>query len=92
MSSELKERIQEFLDTFELVFDIDWDFTKSRILDEDFISEEGTFIEPVRGEFFTGGKGDNWGNRSSLLAAYRELKAFAISEGLYNPDDAPWSR
>ena len=92
MSSELKQRIQEFLDTFELVFDIDWEFTKSRILDEDFISEEGTFLEPVRGKFFTGGKGDNWGNRSSLLAAYREFKAFAISEGLYDPDDSPWSQ
>jgi len=75
-----------------LVFDIEWDFTKSRILDEDFISEEGTFIEPVRGEFFTGRKGDNWGNRSSLLATYREFKAFAISEGLYDPDDSPWSQ
>jgi hypothetical protein len=52
--------------------------------------EEGTLIAPFSGEYFTGGKGDNWANRSSLLAAYRELKAFAISEGVYNPNDEPW--
>lgn len=90
MDKELSKRIQDFLSAFELVFDIDWGYTKLNILDENFISEEGTFIEPFPGEYFTGGRGDNWANRSSLLAAYRELKAFATSEGIYNSDDELW--
>lgn len=90
MDNELSKRIQDFLSAFELVFDNDWYYTKLNILEKDFISEEGTFIDPFPGEYFTGGKGDNWANRSSLLAAYRELKAFAISEGIYNLDDEPW--
>lgn len=89
MDNELNKRIQDFLIAFELVFDIDWDYTKLSILDEYLISEKATFINPFPDEYFTGGKGDNWGNRSSLLAAYRELKAFAIGEGIYNPDDEP---
>lgn len=87
MDNELSKRIQVFLSAFELVFDIDWDYTKLSILDEYLISKKGTFINPFPGEHFMGGKGDNWANRSHLLAAYRELKAFAISEGIYNPDE-----
>lgn len=90
MDNELSKRIQDFLWAFELVFDNDWDYTKLSILDEYLISDKGTFINPFPGKHFTGGKGDNWANRSHLLAAYRELKAFAISEGIYNPDDEPW--
>ncbi|WP_019506782.1 hypothetical protein [Pleurocapsa sp. PCC 7319] len=89
MSDSLNERLQEFIDSFELVFDIDWDFTKESVRDEYLIKENGTFLDPFPEKHFTGGKGDNWSNRSSLLAAYRELKAFAISEGLYNPDKSP---
>ncbi|MBD1825035.1 hypothetical protein H6F51_21435 [Cyanobacteria bacterium FACHB-DQ100] len=92
MNEELNKRIQGFLDAFEGVFDVDWDYTKNLILDEDFIDPSGTFINPFPGEHFTGGKGDNWGNRSSLLSAYRELKAFATSEGIYDPDAAPWNQ
>lgn len=84
---QLNERIQHFLDYFELVFHDDWDFTREKIIDRDFIQRNGTFLAPSPGEHFTGGKGDNWGNRTSLLAAYRELKAFAISEGIYKAVD-----
>lgn len=91
MNDELIKRLQRFIDCFELVFDMDWDFTKENFLDEYMIEEKGTFLDPHPGKHFTGGKGDNWGNRSSLISAYRELKAFAISEGLYNPDNSPWN-
>ncbi len=90
IDKELKIRLQNFIFCCELVFDLDWDYTKNLILDEDFIDDNGTFLNPFPGEHYTGGKGDNWGNRSSFLAAYRELKAFAISEGIYNPDEEPW--
>ena len=82
MEDELKKRLSKFFYSFELVFDYDWDFTVDRIVDEDFIKKNGTFLNPFPGEHYTGGKGDNWANRSSLLARYRELKAFAISEGM----------
>lgn len=82
MSAELNKKIARFLLSFELVFDNDWDRTKACMLEENFIQEQGTFLNPFPGEHFTGGKGDNWANRSSLLAYYRNLKAFAISEGI----------
>jgi hypothetical protein len=82
MDDELKDRIAQFLYSFELVFDNDWDFTIDRIVDKDFIQKNGTFLNPSPGEHYTGGKGDNWANRSYLLSTYRELKAFAISEGM----------
>jgi len=90
-NEELKKRLQEFISCFELVLDVDWDYTKNSISDEYLIDNHRTFLDPFPGEHYTGGKGDNWGNRSSFLAAYRELKAFAISEGLYNPDEEPWN-
>ena len=92
MNDELIWRLQRFLITVELVFDHDWDFTQNLILNEDFISNNGTFLDPFPGEHFAGGAGDNWANRSSFLAAYRELKAFAISEGLYDPDEEHWNQ
>ena len=91
IDEELQIRLERFISCVELVFDIDWDYTKLSIIDEDFIAGNGTFLNPFPGEHYTGGKGDNWGNRSSFLAAYRELKALAISEGLYNPDEDPWN-
>ena len=80
VNEELNKRIQDFLDSFELVFHVDWCHTQSSIADELFIAENGTFLNPYPGQHFTD---DNWVNHSSLLAAYRELKAFAISEGIY---------
>ena len=90
--SELISRVTRFLDAFELVFDHDWWFTKETICDdkkerEHFIAEDGTFLDPFPGKHFTGGKGDNWANRSLLLSDYRELRAFMISEGLYEPEE-----
>jgi hypothetical protein len=80
-NSQLAIRVQELLDSIELVFDADWEFTTWSIPCEDLID-----LNPFPSKHFTGGKGDNWANRSSFLAAYRELKAFAISEGLYDAE------
>lgn len=91
MSEELVDRLSAFLSYFELVFGNDWDFTKE-ILCEDkkfldcFISTTGTFLDPYPGEFFTGGNGDNWANRTQLLHYYRGLRAFLISEGLFTSE------
>lgn len=83
MDANLKEKLERFLEIFEIVFDNDYYFTRESILRTDLIAENGTFLNPFPGTFFIGGKGDNWGNRTSLLDAYRDLKAYAISEGLH---------
>lgn len=64
--------VSSFLDTFELVFDLDWDFTQG-VLDSDvrqfYISPEGTFTSPLVDD-----ERNNWHNRAALLEAYRELR------------------
>lgn len=88
----LANRVTAFFHYFELVFGNDWSFTKGILCKsgpdylECFIAENGTFVNPFPGEFFTGGKGDNWANRTQLLDHYRELRACLISEGLYDPE------
>lgn len=82
-NSELANRIQDFLESIEHLLDRDWDYTKCSISGGDLIQEDGTFLNPLLGQRFTGGEGDNWSSRSSFLAAYRDLRSFAISEGLY---------
>jgi hypothetical protein len=85
MSDEgLTHRIQDFLSRFETVFHGDWDHTKG-CLEE----IKGSFLDPTPGEFFDGDSLGNysWSNYSGLLDAYRELKAYMISEGLYITDE-----
>lgn len=66
---EFEQALDDFVSAFELVFDNDWDLTRSRICDEDSISAEGTFINPrVESE------DNNWANRGSLLSSYRHLR------------------
>jgi Uma2 family endonuclease len=65
---ELEEAISRFIISFELVFGIDWDLTKSYIADDCFIRENGTFIQPDVSD-----ESNNWWNRGSLLSAYRHL-------------------
>ena len=65
---KLLDATQAFLADFETVFDNDWDLTKDRINDAAFVS--GTFIEPGVPD-----ESDNWANRGTLLAGYRNLKA-----------------
>lgn len=91
-SALLADRITAFFSYFELVFGSDWSFTKGILCESDpeylecFVAKNGTFINPFPGEFFVGGKGDNWANRTQLLDHYRELRAYLISEGLYDPE------
>jgi hypothetical protein len=59
---ELEEAISSFITSFELVFDNDWEMTKSCITDDCFIRENGTFIQPGVSD-----ESNNWGNRGSLL-------------------------
>lgn len=84
---QLAELIQEFIDSFQLVFDYDWNYTKDSINDFYLISEKGSFLNPFPGKFYCGGKGDNWANRSSFLSCYRKFKAYCISEGFYSKEN-----
>ncbi|MCP8687309.1 TIR domain-containing protein [Marinobacterium sedimentorum] len=66
---ELYQLISEFLSAYEVIFDLDWEHTKSCLEDSKyFISSNGTFIHPrVKDEE------NNWGNRPMLLNSYRRL-------------------
>lgn len=65
---ELETAISNFVTSFELVFDNDWQVTKNCITDQYFIKEGYTFIEPGVND-----ESSNWWNRGSLLSAYRDL-------------------
>jgi len=70
-SRDFQEALARFLDTFCLVFHVDWEMTQSclaRDSDKLLIAEGGTFLTPKVED-----ESNNWGNRGSLLAAYREL-------------------
>ena len=67
---ELLATAETFLDSFDLVFDNDWDKTKSCMEDSEyFISAAGTFVHPQVDD-----ESNNWANRGSLLEHYRELR------------------
>ncbi len=69
MDSNLKDAVTKFIKAFEQVFDEDWEYTKSNLNVEDYISPKGTFINPkVEDEI------EDWGNRALLLKEYRRLK------------------
>lgn len=67
-----------FLDAFELVFGVDWEYTKNalQIQDSAFVARTDTFIAPgIENE------GDNWGNRAHLLASFRKFREDARRSG-----------
>ena len=67
--AELISALGSFVSMFELVFDGDWLMTKEALENpQHLIAEGGTFIQPLVDD-----ESNNWGNRGSLLAAYREL-------------------
>lgn len=66
---EVMKAYENFLSAFENVFHYDWEMTKGCISDPCFISEQGTFISPGCDD-----ESNNWANRGSLLATYRQLK------------------
>ncbi|MGK7937217.1 MAG: hypothetical protein AB4206_15740 [Xenococcaceae cyanobacterium] len=88
----LKRIIQEFIDSFELVFELDWDYTKDAMDNEYLITQNGTFLDPFPGKFWIGGNSCDWSNRDSFLSQYRLFKAYCISEGFYSQDDCIWER
>lgn len=66
---KLEEAISDFVTSFELVFDIDWQMTKNCIADPSYLIENsGTFIHPGVDD-----ESSNWWNRGNLLASYRHL-------------------
>lgn len=73
--NELNQLISEFMISFELVFDSDWDFTESCIEDGSYIN--GTFIDPQVED-----ERNNWGNRGGLLKAYRALVDYIKKNGI----------
>lgn len=63
---ELQNALTEFVESFELVFRDDWEFTEAALKSGYHIN--GTFLTPnVDDEF------NNWGNRGGLLMRYRAL-------------------
>ncbi|MGI9232568.1 MAG: hypothetical protein ACR2RD_02965 [Woeseiaceae bacterium] len=86
MSTNSKaNKVREFLDAFEEVFDRDWSYTKQMLQDDTeaqrraraeagigtvpCIADDGTFINPKVGD-----EVNDWGNRAKLLEAYRTLR------------------
>lgn len=68
-AAELLEAVDFFVSMFELVFDNDWEVSKSILTDpKHFIDDSGTFIWPLVDD-----ECNDWANRGSLLAAYRDL-------------------
>jgi hypothetical protein len=74
---------REFLDNFKLMFNNDWEYTKSMIKQDnaELITGDGTFLEPgVESE------SDGWANRSALLESYRELVDYLKENELVEAD------
>ncbi len=70
MDTELQNALLSFMGYFELVFDNDWELTKTRLEGpEYYVAEGGTFLNPgVEDEE------NNWANRARVLESYRALK------------------
>lgn len=74
-----------FLEHFELVFDMDWEYTVSVLKDTFSRTEyhelgDGCWIEK-NGTFIRTGiedEGNNWFNRGSLLVSYRAAKSAMV--------------
>ena len=59
-----------------MVFDGDWEFTKDAIANKYLIDSQGTFVKPSVDD-----ESNNWGNRGSLLEAYRNLLSLLRTRG-----------
>lgn len=67
--TELKDALTKFVDAFEQVFDKDWSYTKEQFQIHDYISHDGTFLNPKVDD-----ETEDWGHRAILLDEYRRLK------------------
>ncbi|MHB8122929.1 MAG: toll/interleukin-1 receptor domain-containing protein [Desulfuromonadaceae bacterium] len=71
---QLNKLLSDFLLSFRLVFEDDWEHTKSSLTDDwmpIFIYENGTFLNPRVTD-----ESNNWSNRGGLLDSYRSLLEF----------------
>lgn len=87
-SNQFNLLISNFLTSFHAVFEDDWDHTIQSLDPEwlnHYISPGATFINPNVAD-----EQNNWGNRGSLLASYRELVSFILDNGLEIPIKHPW--
>ena len=65
--SELLDVLTDFVFSFNLVFDSDWEMTKGCLEDPEYLIK-GTFINPLVDD-----ESNNWANRGLLLANWRNL-------------------
>ena len=76
---ELQQAISRFLGAFQVVFEDDWRYSRE-MLERDMeyaVSSAGTFLEP--GPKY---EDKNWGARTALLRAHKELLAAMRAKGL----------
>ena len=78
--SEFDDILCEFMNSLELVFKNDWEFTKGILNGENseyFIEADADFLDPgVHDE------SNNWANRGAFLSSYRDLVDAMTSRGL----------
>ena len=87
-SQQFNSLISNFLTSFHAVFEDDWDHTIQSLDPEwlkHYVTPGSTFINPNVAD-----EQNNWGNRGSLLASYRELVSFILDNGLEIPIKHPW--
>jgi hypothetical protein len=87
-SHQFNTLISNFLTSFHAVFENDWVHT-IQCLDPEWLKHSiapgATFINPNVAD-----EQNNWGNRGSLLASYRELVSFIVDNDLKVPIKHPW--
>lgn len=77
-AQELELAISNFVSSFELVFDKDWENSKNCIANSKYLIEDGgTFINPG-----VDNESNNWANRGSLLADYWHLVELLDRQGI----------
>lgn len=87
-SQQFNSLISNFLVSFYAVFEDDWEHTIQSLDPEwlkHYVTPGSTFINPNVAD-----EQNNWGNRGSLLASYRELVSFISDNGLEIPIKQPW--
>lgn len=69
MKPHIIKLLSDFLDSFEHLFDTDWDYAQEILKDpKDFIALDGTFLNPKIED-----ESNNWASRGHLLGVYRQL-------------------
>lgn len=79
MNSNIENLTNTFLSNFELVFDLDWDYTRHCLITPDSFQCESSFINNEADD-----ESNNWKNRKTLLDSYRELVKAMMKAGLHH--------